>query len=164
MKRTKEKEIDMHRKWYLCLAVLCLAFTNSCTSEVVKYDPIKDGPIHVTSEDRTCYPSGRSLFMIHRADNHQSGYRAFHEFCKNCHKRGEDSKARYLTMESKSREGWDKVFNEKRVVCAKDGTWDFLTELQMWNLRDYLFTTAWGLEDPKDEWKAYECPEDWRSK
>jgi len=61
-------------------------------------------------------------------------------------------------MESKSRKGWDRLFDKKRVACAKDGTWDSLTELEIWNLRDYLFTTAWGLEDPKDEWKAYECP------
>ncbi len=154
----------MKRQWYFGLAVMFLVFTNSCTSEICQYDPLRDGPSHDTSEDRTCYPSGRSEYMIHRADNHLSGYNAFHKFCKNCHHRGEDAKARYLITESKTREGWDKVFNERNAACAKDGTWDTLNELQIWNLRDYLFTTAAGLEDPHAEWNAYECPKDWRQK
>ena len=116
------------------------------------------GEAFSAEEERTCYPSGRSLFMIHRADNHQSGYNAFHKFCKNCHNRSEDSEGRFLTMESKSRKGWDKVFNKRKADCAKNGTWDSLTELEIWNLRDYLFTKARGLEDPRDEWAAYECP------
>ena len=151
----------MHRKWYLFLAVLFLVFTVSCVQKVAKEDQIYHPP---SEDDLTCYPSGRSLYVIHDAYNNQSGVEAFHKFCKKCHNRGEDSKGRFLTMESKSREGWDRVFNKRKAACAKDGTWDSLTELEMWNLRDYLFTTAWGLEDPKDEWKAYECPKDWREK
>ncbi len=144
----------MYRKWYLFPAVLGLVFIVSCVSKPVQ----QDGPIRNTSDDRTCYPSGRSLFVIHLADNHKSGYDAFHKFCKSCHSRGEDAKGGFLTMESKSRKGWDRVFNKRRVQCAKDGTWDALSELEIWNLRDYLFTTAWGLADPHDVWNAYECP------
>jgi len=140
----------MYRKSFLFLTVLFFGLTMFRGAQA--------------EEDQTCYPSGRSLFVIHRADNHQSGYDAFHKFCKSCHNHGEDSKGRFLTMESKSREGWEKVFTKRKVDCAKDGAWDSLTELQMWNLRDYLFTQAWGLEDPHDVWKAYECPKNWNEK
>ncbi len=67
------------------------------------------------------------------------GGQAFQSNCKSCHFRGNDEGAPFLWAESKSSRGWNRVFAEKKVPCAKDGSWDSLSKDQLLKLNDYLF-------------------------
>jgi hypothetical protein len=148
----KQKETDMHRKSYLFLTVLFITFGLYGIAEAAE------------KEKETCFPSGRSYIEIFSVPVHMSGYNMWNKFCKSCHNRSEDSEGPFLTTEFRTRKGWDRVFKKRWPDCAKEGTWDSKTELEILNLRDYLFYNAGGLEDPRSEWNAIECPKDWREK
>lgn len=67
------------------------------------------------------------------------GGKAFQSLCKSCHFRGNTKGATFLWVESKSSKGWNRVFAQKKVACAKDGSWDSLSMDQLLKLNDYLF-------------------------
>lgn len=68
-----------------------------------------------------------------------SGAITWRTTCKSCHTRDNDKGAPFLYMESKSSEGWNRVFLEKYPQCAKDGAWDSLTVEETLKLNDYLY-------------------------
>ncbi|MEN8256281.1 MAG: hypothetical protein ABFS09_00275 [Thermodesulfobacteriota bacterium] len=69
------------------------------------------------------------------------GGKTFSQICKKCHNRKND-KAPFLYVESKTSKGWNRVFAQRKVKCAKDGSWDGMTLDQQLRLNDYLFRFA----------------------
>jgi hypothetical protein len=82
------------------------------------------------------------------------GYKVFRNSCKTCHYRGNDKGATFLYTESKSMAGWNKVFSKKYPACARDGSWDSISEDDLLALNDFLFAKAYDAYDPND---AQDC-------
>ncbi len=74
----------------------------------------------------------------------------FREVCKSCHTRDNDKGAPFLYMESFSSEGWNQVFAKRRKKCARDGSWDVLTEEELLLVNDYLYRNANDTYDPNN--------------
>lgn len=70
------------------------------------------------------------------------GGKKFQEVCKSCHSRNNDKGAPFLHAESYVSNGWNRVFAKRRVPCAKDGSWDGLTEEEIQVINDYLYRNA----------------------
>lgn len=67
------------------------------------------------------------------------GGKVFQETCKSCHTRDNQVGASFLWVESKSSKAWNRVFAQKKVACARNGSWDTLSMGQLLMLNDYLF-------------------------
>mmetsp|Transcript_4530 Transcript_4530/g.2569 ORF Transcript_4530/g.2569 Transcript_4530/m.2569 type:complete len:138 (+) Transcript_4530:201-614(+) len=78
------------------------------------------------------------------------GGQKFQEVCKSCHFRENDKGAPFLHAQSKMSKGWNRVFAKRRVQCAKDGSWDVLTEEDIQFVNDYLFRNAAWTYDPNN--------------
>jgi len=76
-------------------------------------------------------------------EGNMTGYKVFHETCKQCHSR-ESGKATFLFTESKTSKGWNRVFAEKYPKCAKDGSWKNVSADDLLKLNDYLYENALG--------------------
>ena len=84
------------------------------------------------------------------SDHWGKGAQKFKEVCKSCHHRNNDKGAKFLYMESFSSKGWNKVFAKKRKKCARDGSWDVLTQDELLVINDYLYRNANDTYDPND--------------
>ncbi len=78
------------------------------------------------------------------------GAKKFKEVCKSCHNRNNDKGAKFLYMESFSSEGWNQVFAKRRKKCARDGSWDVLSNNELLLVNDYLYRNANDTYDPND--------------
>lgn len=78
------------------------------------------------------------------------GGQVFRDICKSCHHRGSVSEAGFLWVESKTSQGWNRIFAKNKVVCAKDGSWSQMTSAQQRKLNDYLFRFGHGSADAND--------------
>jgi len=67
------------------------------------------------------------------------GGKAFKQVCKSCHTRDNDKGARFLHEESKSSDGWNRIFASNRIKCARDGSWSSLSDEQLLMVNDYLY-------------------------
>ena len=70
------------------------------------------------------------------------GNQKFQEVCKSCHSRDNDKSAPFLHAKSFVSNGWNRVFAKRRVQCAKDGSWDGLSEEELQVMNDFLFRNA----------------------
>ena len=70
------------------------------------------------------------------------GNKKFKEVCKDCHSRDNDKDAPFLHAKSYVPSGWNRVFAKRRVQCAKDGSWDGLTEEEIQVINDFLYRNA----------------------
>ncbi len=75
------------------------------------------------------------------------GGQGFDNTCKSCHHRGNEKGAKFLYVESKSSKAWNRIFAQKKVACAKDGSWDALSQDQLLMVNDYLFRFGKGSQD-----------------
>lgn len=76
------------------------------------------------------------------------GNKKFQEVCKSCHSRDNDKDAPFLHAKSYVSDGWNMVFAKRRVQCAKDGSWDGLSEDEIQIINDFLFRNAAWTYDP----------------
>jgi len=76
------------------------------------------------------------------------GGKKFREVCKSCHTRDNNQGAPFLHAQSKMSNGWNRVFAKRRAQCAKDGSWDVLSEEEIQLVNDYLFRNAAWTSDP----------------
>lgn len=76
------------------------------------------------------------------------GREIFVNSCKTCHTRDNDKNAPFLHTESKTMNGWNRVFLQKYPECAKNGSWGNLDEEQIARLNDYLYRNAADSWDP----------------
>jgi len=76
------------------------------------------------------------------------GAQKFREVCQGCHYKGNDKGASFLYAQSKMSKGWNRVFAKRRVLCARNGSWDVLTEDDIQVINDYLYRNAAWTYDP----------------
>ena len=79
-----------------------------------------------------------------------SGYKSYKANCKSCHRRGNDQGASFLTEDSRTMRGWNNVFFKKSVRCAKNGSWDGLSQEELRNINDYLYSKAYDTWNPNN--------------
>lgn len=70
------------------------------------------------------------------------GGKKFKEVCKSCHSKDSNSGAPFLYAGSYGSERWNKVFAKRKVECAKNGSWDVLTEDEIQIVNDFLYRNA----------------------
>ncbi|OGR00675.1 MAG: hypothetical protein A2505_00890 [Deltaproteobacteria bacterium RIFOXYD12_FULL_55_16] len=75
------------------------------------------------------------------------GGKLFKNICKGCHSRDNDKGAPFLWTESKTSEGWDRIFATRAPKCAQNGAWDGMTPEQLRRLNDYLYRWAADSQD-----------------
>ncbi len=78
------------------------------------------------------------------------GGKQFKQVCQSCHSRSNDKGAPFLWSESKTSRGWNRVFYKKSAKCAKDGSWDVLSQEQKRMVNDYLYRWAANSQDLND--------------
>jgi mono/diheme cytochrome c family protein len=78
-----------------------------------------------------------------------AGYKLFQGNCKSCHFRGNEKGAKFLDAESRTMRGWNSVFYNKNVQCAKDGSWTNLSPEDLLVVNDYLYSKAYDTWDPR---------------
>lgn len=71
-----------------------------------------------------------------------AGGRKFREVCKSCHHRNNNKGAHFLYAESFVSSAWNRIFAERRVKCARDGSWNVLSEEDLAKVNDYLYRNA----------------------
>lgn len=68
------------------------------------------------------------------------GGKGFQQVCQSCHSSKNEGKAPFLFTEIKSGKGWNRIFAERRVECARDGSWNKLSEEELQMVNDYLYS------------------------
>ena len=76
-----------------------------------------------------------------------TGGRGFDRVCKSCHYRDNDKGVPFLYVESKCSKAWNRIFAQKKVKCAQDGSWDSLSMDELLKVNDYLYRFAKGSQD-----------------
>jgi len=90
------------------------------------------------------------ILTFHNSSWVSPGAKKFKESCKSCHYRSNDKGAKFLYAESKTMKGWQRVFFKKFSKCAKDGSWEKLSQEDLLEINDYLFRNANNTYDPND--------------
>ena len=106
------------------------------------------GMTSVQAQPAKRYDPGTQTCRILTQENLHHGYELFQENCKSCHHRGNEQGADFLYSESKSMEGWNRVFGSKYPDCADEGKWDKLTRQELLIVNDYLFANAYDSNNP----------------
>ncbi|HFQ89246.1 MAG TPA: hypothetical protein ENK27_04130 [Desulfobulbus sp.] len=78
------------------------------------------------------------------------GGKKFREVCKRCHTRNNDKGAPFLWTESYTSKAWNSIFARRRAKCARDGSWDVLSEEELQMVNDYLYRNGDWTYDPND--------------
>ncbi len=78
------------------------------------------------------------------------GGQKFREVCKSCHTRNNDKGAPFLWAESYTSKAWNSIFAKRRKKCARDGSWDVLSEEELQMVNDYLYRNGDWTYDPND--------------
>lgn len=76
------------------------------------------------------------------------GGKKFQEVCKGCHAKGNDKGAPALHTQTYTSKGWNIIFANRRVQCAKNGSWGVLSEDEIQFINDYLYRNAAWTFDP----------------
>jgi hypothetical protein len=84
------------------------------------------------------------------SDHWGIGAQKFKAVCKSCHSKDNASGAPFLYMETYSSTGWNNVFARRSKKCARDGSWDILSEDELLLVNDYLYRNANDTYDPND--------------
>jgi hypothetical protein len=77
-----------------------------------------------------------------------TGGKKFQEVCKSCHSRDSDKGAPFIHAQSYTSKGWNTIFANRRVKCARDGSWGALSEEDIQFINDYLYRNAAWTYDP----------------
>lgn len=76
------------------------------------------------------------------------GVQKFREVCKRCHSK--DGGAKFLHAESYMPEAWNSIFYKRRKPCARNGSWDELSQEDLLLVNDYLYRNGDWTYDPND--------------
>lgn len=74
----------------------------------------------------------------------------FREVCKRCHSTDNEQGAPFLHAESYTSEAWNRIFHKRRKKCARNGSWDELSEEELQVVADYLYRNGDWTYDPND--------------
>ena len=72
------------------------------------------------------------------------------ELCQSCHASGNDKGLVFIQRESRTSEGWNRVFANSSVKCARDGSWDSLSQEDRLLVNDYLYRNGSWTYNPND--------------
>jgi hypothetical protein len=72
----------------------------------------------------------------------------FREVCKSCHHRNNNKGATFIHAESYTSKAWNSIFTKRRKKCARDGSWDVLSEDELQMVNDYLYRNGDWTYDP----------------
>lgn len=78
------------------------------------------------------------------------GGQKFREVCKSYHTRNNDKGAPFLWTESYTSKAWNSIFAKRRKKCARDGSWDVLSEEELQMVNDYLYRNGDWTYGPND--------------
>jgi len=112
------------------VALLCFHASVSAGETVYRFDPVLQ--------------TSRALVF----GNLWAGYQVYKDNCKSCHFRGNGQGAAYLNESSRTMRGWNNVFYKKNVECAKSGAWAKLSQEELRNVNDYLYSKAYDTWNP----------------
>lgn len=123
-------------------SILSLALLTSTLSAHAEQVRRSDQTIRTDKATKTCrLLSGGGDFEWDSLPWGEGG-KTFKSSCKSCHTRDNTKNAPFLWAESKSRNGWDRVFETRYPKCAKDGSWDNINEEKLSKVHDYLWRWA----------------------
>ena len=74
----------------------------------------------------------------------------FRQLCQGCHAKGNEAGLPFVHAESRTAEGWNRVFARNSVKCARDGSWDSLDLEDRLLVNDYLYRNGAWTYDPND--------------
>jgi len=83
--------------------------------------------------------------------NIRAGYKLFREKCKTCHYRNNDKEASFLCPESKTMQGWNRVFSGGNKTVEEKGCLKGLSKDELMDMNDYLYTHASNAKSPHDD-------------
>lgn len=121
------------------------------TTILVAFFSVALGLSLVDAKQEKWYEPGSQSGREATFKNIRAGYNLFRENCKSCHYRENDKNASFLCPDSKTMKGWNRVFARKNLNCEKNGCLNALTQAELMNLNDYLYTHARDVADPNDE-------------
>lgn len=70
------------------------------------------------------------------------GGKKFQEVCKSCHSKENSKGAPFIHAQSYTSKGWNTIFANRRMGCARDGSWGALSEDEIQFINDYLYRNA----------------------
>jgi hypothetical protein len=112
---------------------------------------LKLAPAHAVPEKRvdaatqTC-----RILSFYNSGWVSEGRDIFENSCKICHFKGNNQGATYLHSESKTMQGWNRVFAKRYPECSRNGSWSGLSQEEILKLNDFLYRNAWGTFTPND--------------
>ena len=128
---TGDKSMKYISIWGVCVLVLAVTAFSVYARPAKRYDAttgtcriLNDGPLEW--ESRSWGEGGKT----------------FKQFCKSCHTRDNTQGGTFLWEESKTSQGWNNIFAQKRAQCAKDGVWDELSSDRLLMVNDFLYRWA----------------------
>lgn len=74
----------------------------------------------------------------------------FREVCKTCHRKDNTEGAPFLHAESYTPKAWNRIFYKRRKPCARNGSWDVLSDEEILLVNDYLYRNGDWTYDPND--------------
>ena len=97
------------------------------------------------------FDPGTQTCRVFTFEGNWAGYQTFRATCKSCHTRDNDQEAPFLHTESKTSEGWNRLFERRNVACARSGAWDKLSTEELLRLNDYLYANGFGSYDARTD-------------
>lgn len=117
--------------WVVCVFALAVTAFSVFATPAKRYDAttgtcrtLNDGPLEW--ESRSWGEGGKT----------------FKQFCKSCHSRDNNRGGTFLWEESKTSQGWNNVFAQRRAKCARDGVWDEISSDRLLMVNDFLYRWA----------------------
>jgi mono/diheme cytochrome c family protein len=83
--------------------------------------------------------------------NLREGFMLFKSNCKSCHTQENDKNAPFLCANSKTMDGWNRLFARENSIAEKQGCLNGFSKEELMDLNDYLYTYASDGSKPDDE-------------
>ena len=96
----------------------------------------------INAEESAYFTPGSASNRAIEYKNLRAGYLLFKNNCKSCHTQENDKNAPFLCANSKTMDGWNRVFSRKNATAEKHGCLSNLSTEELMNLNDYLYTYA----------------------
>lgn len=103
------------------------------------------------AEEEAWYEPGSQSGREITFENMREGYQLFRNNCKKCHFRGNEQNAVFLCPESKTMNGWNRVFARENSVAEANNCLGGLSAEELMDLNDYLYSHASNAVNPHDE-------------
>ena len=96
----------------------------------------------INAEESTYFTPGSLSNRPIEYKNLRAGYLLFKSNCKTCHTQENDKNAPFLCANSKTMNGWNRVFARENTMVENQGCLKGLSKEELMDLNDYLYTYA----------------------